>query len=47
MADTIQAALIEKIRSYRRIILSRHLRPDGDAVGGTLGFKRVLSLSFP
>ena len=29
------------------MILSRHKRPDGDAVGSTMGLKRILELSFP
>ena len=37
---TLQA-ILDKIKSYDRIIVSRHIRPDGDAIGSTKGFTRV------
>ncbi len=40
-------AIFEKIQQYDRIILFRHVRPDGDCVGATKGFQRILQLSFP
>ena len=40
-------AILNKIKEYDRIILFRHFRPDGDAVGSTKGFQRILQLSFP
>lgn len=43
----IKKAILEKIREYDTIILSRHRRPDGDAVGSTKGMQRILQLSFP
>jgi hypothetical protein len=39
--------LTEKIKEYDRIMLFRHIRNDGDCVGATKGFKRILQLSFP
>ncbi len=39
--------ILDKIREYDRIIISRHIRPDGDAVGSTLGLARLISASFP
>ncbi len=36
-----------KIKQYDRIILFRHFRPDGDAIGSSKGLKRILELSFP
>ena len=39
--------ILEKIKEYDRIIIFRHKRPDGDAVGSTLGLREILSLSFP
>ncbi len=47
MNEPIMREILDTIRAYERIILMRHARPDGDAVGSTLGFKRILSLSFP
>lgn len=40
-------AILEKIKEYQRIIIFRHYRPDGDAVGSTKGLQRMLQLSFP
>ena len=39
--------ILGKIREYDRIIISRHIRPDGDAVGSTQGLKEILRLTFP
>lgn len=43
----IREAIRQKIISYSRIILSRHIRPDGDAVGSTMGFAAVLRARYP
>ena len=40
-------AIYNKINEYDRIIISRHLRPDGDAVGSTKGLQAILKASFP
>ena len=51
MSDTTTFAtlqtILDKIKSYDRIIVSRHIRPDGDAIGSTKGFTRMLRLTFP
>ena len=39
--------LLEKIKAYDRIVIMRHKRPDGDAVGSTLGLRAILRASFP
>jgi len=39
--------VLEKIKEYDRIIIFRHKRPDGDAVGSTKGLREILRLSFP
>lgn len=44
--ETVKS-ILEKIKSYQRIIIFRHYRPDGDAVGSTKGLQRILQLSFP
>lgn len=44
--DTMQA-ILQKIKEYDRIIITRHFRPDGDAIGSSKGLHRILSLSFP
>ncbi len=39
--------ILNKIKEYDRIIIFRHFRPDGDAVGSTKGLQKILQLSFP
>ena len=39
--------VLEVIKKYDRIIIFRHFRPDGDAIGSTKGLQRILQLSFP
>ena len=43
----IKKAILEKIKEYQRIIIFRHWRPDGDAVGSTKGLQAILKASFP
>jgi len=40
-------AILEKIKQYDSIIISRHSRPDGDAIGSSKGLCETLKLSFP
>ena len=47
MNEDIKRQIFDKIKSYDRIIISRHIRPHGDAVGSTLGLSRILKDSFP
>ena len=39
--------ILDKIKEYDRIIIFRHKRPDGDAVGSTKGLREILRLSYP
>ena len=39
--------ILQKIKEYDRIIIFRHFRPDGDAIGSTKGIREILRLSFP
>lgn len=39
--------ILGKIEEYQRIILFRHKRPDGDAVGSTKGLREILRLTYP
>lgn len=39
--------ILQKIKEYDRILLFRHFRPDGDAVGSTKGFQEILRLTYP
>jgi phosphoesterase RecJ-like protein len=43
----IKKQILDKIKSYDRIIIGRHFRPDGDAVGSTNGMAWILRESFP
>ena len=39
--------VLDAVRAHDRIIIHRHFRPDGDAVGSTLGLKGILKLTYP
>ena len=39
--------ILEKIKQYDKIILLRHIRPDGDAAGSVRGLRRILQLTYP
>ena len=40
-------AILEKIKEYNKILIFRHFRPDGDAVGSTKGLQELIKLNFP
>ncbi len=39
--------ILNKIKEYDKIILFRHFRPDGDAIGSTKGLQAILRLTYP
>ena len=39
--------LFEKIKGASRIIIHRHTKPDGDALGAQIGLRRILEHNFP
>ena len=45
--DEIKREIFERIAAAGTVIISRHKRPDGDAVGSTLGLAAILRASFP
>lgn len=47
MSSDIKKQILDKIKEYNRILIFRHFRPDGDAVGATKGLQEILKLSFP
>lgn len=47
MKREVLQIIIDKIEEYNKIILFRHIRPDGDAVGSTKGLQRILQLTYP
>ncbi len=45
--EEIKSKILEKIKAYDKIIISRHVRPDGDASGSTLGLQKLLRNTYP
>ncbi len=43
----VKEQILQKIKNYQRIIITRHFRPDGDAIGSTKGLWRILKLTYP
>ena len=43
----VMQEILRKIKEYDRIMLFRHIRPDGDCVGSTKGLKGILRCTFP
>jgi phosphoesterase RecJ-like protein len=39
--------IFEKFKTYETIIIHRHSRPDGDAIGSQIGLREVLKANFP
>lgn len=39
--------ILEAIKKYDRIIIHRHTKPDGDAIGSQVGLKHIIKSSFP
>ena len=39
--------VLKTIKEYDRIIIFRHFRPDGDAMGSTKGLAAILKLTYP
>ena len=47
MNEAIKLEILNKIKAYEKIVISRHIRPDGDAIGSTHGMAALLRASFP
>lgn len=47
MNDMIKKNILSTIKQYDKIMISRHTRPDGDAIGSTHGLAGLLKASFP
>jgi phosphoesterase RecJ-like protein len=39
--------ILDAIKQFETIIIVRHIRPDGDCMGSTLGLREILRASFP
>ncbi len=47
MNEDTKKLILELIEANDPIVISRHIRPDGDAVGSTMGFTKVLRDTYP
>ena len=47
MNENIKKLILDKIEEYETIIVSRHIRPDGDAIGSTKGLVKILRDTYP
>ena len=43
----IKTTILNKIKEYNRILIFRHFRPDGDAVGSTKGLAAIIKATWP
>lgn len=43
----IKTQILEKIKDYNKIVITRHIRPDGDCIGSAMGLKSIIKNSFP
>ena len=41
------ASILNEIKKYNRIIIHRHNKPDGDALGSQIGLKHIIKENFP
>ena len=47
MSFELMRDVLDKIKQYDKIVIFRHKRPDGDAVGSTKGLRDVLRATYP
>lgn len=47
MNEEIKLKILQKIERYQTIVVSRHIRPDGDAVGSSKGLVKLLRDTYP
>ncbi len=43
----IKQTILNKIKEYNRILIFRHFRPDGDAMGSTKGLQAIIKATWP
>jgi len=46
-AEPMMKAVLDRIKQYDKIVIFRHKRPDGDAVGSTKGLREVIHATYP
>ena len=39
--------ILQEIKAYNTIIIHRHNKPDGDAMGSQIGLKHIIQTNFP
>lgn len=47
MNEQVKLQILNKIEEYDTIVVSRHIRPDGDAYGSTKGLVKILRDTYP
>lgn len=47
MNKEVKELILKKIEEYNTIIISRHIRPDGDAYGSTRGLAKIIKDTYP
>lgn len=47
MNKEIKELILKKIEEYQTIVVSRHIRPDGDAYGSTRGLAKIIKDTYP
>lgn len=47
MINKVKEEIFNKIKEYDSIVIARHFRPDGDAIGSTKGLGRIIKLTYP
>lgn len=47
MNKEVKILILNKIKEYNKIIISRHIRPDGDCVGSSLGLREIIKETYP
>ncbi|MCM1043523.1 MAG: bifunctional oligoribonuclease/PAP phosphatase NrnA [Corallococcus sp.] len=47
MNKEIMQKVLDKIEQYDKIVITRHMRPDGDAIGSSKGLRGMLKLTYP
>ena len=47
MNENVKKEIFEKIKEYDKIVIVRHIRPDGDCMGASLGLKELIKNTYP
>ena len=47
MYNNIHKKIYKKIKKYNKIVIARHVGPDPDALGSSIGLKEIIKNTFP